>query len=107
MATMTTNPVEVATMKVAQIASAGGDFQIVERTAPNPGAGQVRIQVQACGICHTDVLTKEGLWPGLRYPTRSSIRAHGVTVCVWACVALVISRTSTPRASNASAINER
>ena len=57
-----------APMKVAQISRAGGDFEIVERKVPNPGAGQVRIQVQACGICHTDVLTKDGLWPGLEFP---------------------------------------
>jgi hypothetical protein len=43
-------------------------FQIVEREIPKPGAGQVRIKVQACGVCHSDVLTKEGLWPGIQYP---------------------------------------
>jgi D-arabinose 1-dehydrogenase-like Zn-dependent alcohol dehydrogenase len=55
-------------MKAAQIPSPGADFQIVEREIPNPGAGQVRIKVQACGICHSDVLTKDGLWPGIQYP---------------------------------------
>ena len=55
-------------MKVAQIASPGGDFQIVERDIPEPGAREVRIKVQACGICHSDVLTKEGAWPGIQYP---------------------------------------
>jgi len=55
-------------MKAAQIPRAGGDFEIVEREIPNPDAGQVRIKVQACGICHSDVLTKEGLWPGIQYP---------------------------------------
>jgi len=55
-------------MKVAQIPKAGGDFQIVEREIPNPSAGEVRIKVQACGICHSDVLTKEGAWPGIQYP---------------------------------------
>jgi D-arabinose 1-dehydrogenase-like Zn-dependent alcohol dehydrogenase len=55
-------------MKAAQISKAGGDFEIVEREIPNPGAGQVRIKVQACGICHSDVLTKEGAWPGIQYP---------------------------------------
>src|SRR5436189_2728862 len=57
-----------APMKVAQIPSPGADFQIVEREIPKPGVGQVRIKVQACGICHSDVLTKEGLWPGILYP---------------------------------------
>jgi D-arabinose 1-dehydrogenase-like Zn-dependent alcohol dehydrogenase len=55
-------------MKVAQISKPGGDFQIVEREIPKPGAGQVRIKVQACGVCHSDVLTKEGMWPGIQYP---------------------------------------
>jgi D-arabinose 1-dehydrogenase-like Zn-dependent alcohol dehydrogenase len=55
-------------MKVAQIPKAGGDFQIVEREIPKLGAGEVRIKVQACGVCHSDVLTKEGLWPGIQYP---------------------------------------
>jgi D-arabinose 1-dehydrogenase-like Zn-dependent alcohol dehydrogenase len=59
---------EAAPMKVAQISKPGGDFEIVEREIPTPGAGQVRIKVQACGVCHSDVLTKEGLWPGIQYP---------------------------------------
>jgi D-arabinose 1-dehydrogenase-like Zn-dependent alcohol dehydrogenase len=41
---------------------------MVEREIPEPGAGQVRLQVQACGVCHSDVLTKDGLWPGIQYP---------------------------------------
>jgi D-arabinose 1-dehydrogenase-like Zn-dependent alcohol dehydrogenase len=58
----------VAKMKAVQVSKAGGDFQIVEREIPKPGAGQVRIKVQACGVCHSDVLTKEGAWPGIQYP---------------------------------------
>ena len=57
-----------ASMKVAQIPSPGADFQIVVREIPKPGTGQVRIKVQACGICHSDVLTKEGGLPGIQYP---------------------------------------
>jgi D-arabinose 1-dehydrogenase-like Zn-dependent alcohol dehydrogenase len=57
-----------ALMEAAQIPKPGADFQIVEREIPNPGAGQVRIKVQACGICHSDALTKEGVWPGIEYP---------------------------------------
>src|SRR5579872_6562053 len=57
-----------APMKVAQISRPGGDFEIVERDIPKPETGQVRIKVQACGICHSDVLTKEGAWPGIQYP---------------------------------------
>jgi len=65
---MATTKVGIAPMKVAQISKPGGDFQIVEREVPAPDAGQVRIKVQACGVCHSDVLTKEGLWPGIQYP---------------------------------------
>ena len=55
-------------MKVAQVPAPGADFEIVEREIPNPGPGQVRIKVQACGICHGDMLVKEGHWPGVVYP---------------------------------------
>ena len=55
-------------MKVAQISKAGGDFELVERDIPEPGPAQVRVKVEACGVCHSDVFVKEGLWPGLQYP---------------------------------------
>ena len=55
-------------MEAAQIPRPGADFQIVEREIPAPNGGQVRIKVQACGICHSDVLTKEGSLPGIQYP---------------------------------------
>ena len=55
-------------MKAAQIPKAGADFEIVEREIPKPGAGHVRIKVQACGVCHSDMFTKEGAWPGIQYP---------------------------------------
>lgn len=55
-------------MKAAQVGKPGGDFELVEREIPEPGPGQVRVKVEACGICHSDVLVKEGLWPGLQYP---------------------------------------
>jgi len=55
-------------MRVAQIARPGGAFEIVERAIPEPAAGWVRIKVQACGICHSDSMVKEGHWPGLQYP---------------------------------------
>jgi D-arabinose 1-dehydrogenase-like Zn-dependent alcohol dehydrogenase len=55
-------------MKAAQISKAGGDFEVVERELPEPGTAQVRVKVEACGICHSDVLVKDGLWPGLQYP---------------------------------------
>jgi D-arabinose 1-dehydrogenase-like Zn-dependent alcohol dehydrogenase len=43
-------------------------LEIVEREIPEPGAGFVRIKIEACGICHSDSLTKEGTWPGIQYP---------------------------------------
>jgi D-arabinose 1-dehydrogenase-like Zn-dependent alcohol dehydrogenase len=55
-------------MKAAQISKPGADFEIVERKIPEPGPGQVRIKVQACGVCHSDMFTKEGAWPGIQYP---------------------------------------
>jgi len=68
----------MAKMKVAQIAKAGADFEIVEREIPQPGPGHVRIRVQACGVCHSDVLTKEGGWPGLVYPRVPGHEVAGV-----------------------------
>jgi len=65
---MATTRVAIAPMKAAQIPKPGADFEIVEREIPKPGAGQVRIKVQACGVCHSDMFTKEGAWPGIEYP---------------------------------------
>jgi len=65
---MATTKVRTAPMKVAQISKPGADFQIVEREIPTPDAGQVCIKVQACGVCHSDALTKDGAWPGIQYP---------------------------------------
>ena len=65
---MATTKVAVAPMKAVQIARPNGEFEVVEREIPRPEAGQVRIKVQACGVCHSDVLTKEGSWPGIQYP---------------------------------------
>jgi D-arabinose 1-dehydrogenase-like Zn-dependent alcohol dehydrogenase len=65
---MATTRVAIAPMKAAQIAKPGGDFEIVEREIPNPTPGQVRIKVEACGVCHSDLFVKEGLWPGIQYP---------------------------------------
>ena len=65
---MATTAAAVATMKTAQVPGPGAEFQIVEREIPEPGPGQVRIKVQACGVCYSDVFTKEGWWPGIQYP---------------------------------------
>jgi D-arabinose 1-dehydrogenase-like Zn-dependent alcohol dehydrogenase len=55
-------------MRVAQVEKPKSAFQVVEREVPEPGPREVRIRVQASGICHSDSLTKEGIWPGIRYP---------------------------------------
>jgi len=55
-------------MKVAQVGRPGGAIELVEREIPQPGFGEVLVRVQACGICHSDALTKEGQWPGIKYP---------------------------------------
>jgi D-arabinose 1-dehydrogenase-like Zn-dependent alcohol dehydrogenase len=65
-------------MKVAQVPKPGADFEIVEREIPKPGPRQVRIRVQACGVCHSDVLTKEGWWPGIEYPRIPGHEVAGV-----------------------------
>ncbi|HKZ04245.1 MAG TPA: alcohol dehydrogenase [Methylomirabilota bacterium] len=65
-------------MKVAQIPKAGADFEIVERDVPEPGPGQVRIRVQACGVCHSDVFVKDGGLPGLVYPRVPGHEVAGV-----------------------------
>lgn len=64
-------------MKVAQISAPGAEFELVEREIPNPPSGHVRIKVQACGVCHSDVLTKEG-WPGIQYPRVPGHEVAGV-----------------------------
>ena len=65
---MATTKVAISPMKVALVPKPGADFQIIERDIPKPSAGQVRIKVQACGVCHSDQFVKEGLWPGIQYP---------------------------------------
>jgi len=75
---MATTAVAIGTMKVAQVPSPGEDFKIVEREIPEPEAGHVRIKVQACGVCHSDVLTKEGAWPGIQYPRVPGHEVAGV-----------------------------
>lgn len=78
--------VAVATMKVAQVGKPGAGFEIVEREIPEPGAGQVRIKVQACGVCHSDEFTVEGAWPGIVYPRVPGHEVAGVVDAVGAGV---------------------
>jgi D-arabinose 1-dehydrogenase-like Zn-dependent alcohol dehydrogenase len=61
-------PAKMTQMKAARVPKPGAAFEIVELEIPAPAAGQVRIKVQACGVCHSDALTKEGSWPGIQYP---------------------------------------
>jgi D-arabinose 1-dehydrogenase-like Zn-dependent alcohol dehydrogenase len=76
-------------MMVAQVTKPGTPFELVERPVPEPGAGQVRIKINACGICHSDVLVKEGLLPGIQYPRVPGHEVAGVVdevgagVSVW------------------------
>jgi D-arabinose 1-dehydrogenase-like Zn-dependent alcohol dehydrogenase len=58
----------MTTMRVVQVPRPNGPLELVEREIPEPGAGTVRIKVQACGVCHSDSETKEGLFPGIHYP---------------------------------------
>src|SRR5437762_260964 len=76
-------------MNAAQISNPGGDWELIERDIPEPSAGEVRVKVEACGICHSDSLVKEGLWPGLQYPRvpgheiAGRIDAVGENVTAW------------------------
>src|SRR5579872_6371270 len=55
-------------MRAAQVSKPGSPFELVERSIPEPGSGQVRVKVQACGVCHSDSIVKEGIFPGIPYP---------------------------------------
>jgi len=74
-------------MRAAQVVSAKGPYQVVEREIPEPDTGQVRIRVQASGICHSDSLVKEGLWPGIHYPRVPGHEVAGIVDAVGAGVA--------------------
>ena len=65
-------------MRVAQVPAPKQPFQIVERPVPEPGPGEVRVKVAACGICHSDMFTAEGLWPGIEYPRVPGHEVAGV-----------------------------
>src|SRR6202162_3679955 len=76
-------------MKAVQVSKPGGNFELVERNIPEPARNQVRIKVEACGICHSDALVKEGYWPGIQYPRvpgheiAGRIDAVGADVANW------------------------
>ena len=74
-------------MRLVQVTRPNGPLEMVEREIPEPGAGQVRIKVEACGICHSDSMTKEGLWPGIQYPRVPGHEIAGVVDAVGVAVA--------------------
>ncbi len=74
-------------MRAVQVSKATGPLETVEREIPAPGPGQVRLRVEACGICHSDSLTKEGLWPGAQYPRVPGHEIAGVVDAVGSDVA--------------------
>ena len=65
-------------MRAVQVPRPGGPWELVEREIPAPGPGWVRIKVEACGICHSDSLVKEGHWPGIAYPRVPGHEVAGV-----------------------------
>jgi D-arabinose 1-dehydrogenase-like Zn-dependent alcohol dehydrogenase len=70
------------TMRAVQIARPGGEFDVVERVIPEPEPDEVRIRVEACGICHSDSYTKEGTWPGIEYPRVPGHEVAGIVDAV-------------------------
>jgi alcohol dehydrogenase/propanol-preferring alcohol dehydrogenase len=58
----------MAKMRVVQVGKKGGPFDLVERDLPHPKPGEVRIRVQACGVCHSDAISRFGIFPGMQYP---------------------------------------
>jgi D-arabinose 1-dehydrogenase-like Zn-dependent alcohol dehydrogenase len=76
----------MSSMRVVQVTQPNGPFELVEREIPEPGVGEVRIKVEACGICHSDSLTKEGIIPGIQYPRVPGHEVAGVVDAVGAGV---------------------
>jgi D-arabinose 1-dehydrogenase-like Zn-dependent alcohol dehydrogenase len=74
-------------MRAVQVSRPNGPLELVERDLPQPGPGWVRVKVQACGVCHSDSLVKEGLWPGLEYPRVPGHEVIGLVDAVGAGVA--------------------
>ena len=65
-------------MKTVQVPKAGGELQLVNSEIPAPPPDWVRIRVHACGVCHSDMMVKEGYWPGLQYPRVPGHEVAGV-----------------------------
>ena len=77
----------MAKMRAVQVGKPQGSLELVEREIPEPGTGEVRIKVHACGVCHSDVLTKEGLWPGVQFPRIPGHEVAGVIDAIGSGVA--------------------
>ena len=77
----------MATMRVVQIGAAKGPFELLERKIPEPGAGSVRIKIQACGVCHSDLFTKEGMFPFIQYPRVPGHEVAGIIDAIGSGVA--------------------
>ena len=73
-------------MRAVQVPQPRGPLEIVERDIPEPQADWVRVKVEACGICHSDSLVKEGLWPGIRYPRVPGHEVIGIIDAVGSAV---------------------
>jgi D-arabinose 1-dehydrogenase-like Zn-dependent alcohol dehydrogenase len=69
-------------MRAVQVTRAGGSFELVQRPVPEPGPGWVRVKVKACGICHSDSITKEGHFPNIQYPRVPGHEVVGVVDAV-------------------------
>jgi D-arabinose 1-dehydrogenase-like Zn-dependent alcohol dehydrogenase len=65
-------------MKTVRVVRAGGDFQMMEEVIRDPEPGSARVRVLACGVCHSDLFTKEGAWPGIDYPRAPGHEVVGV-----------------------------
>jgi D-arabinose 1-dehydrogenase-like Zn-dependent alcohol dehydrogenase len=74
-------------MRVVQVTEPKGALELVEREIPEPAQGSVRIKIEACGVCHSDSVTKEGMFPGIRYPRVPGHEIAGVIDAMSAGVA--------------------
>jgi len=77
----------MAKMRVAQVSRPNGPLELVERDIPEPSAARLRIKVQACGVCHSDSVTKEGLFPNIQYPRVPGHEVIGIVDAIGSCVA--------------------
>jgi propanol-preferring alcohol dehydrogenase len=76
-------------MKAVQVSKPNGSFEVVSRDVRDPSPSEIRIRVEACGVCHSDALTKAGAYPGLTLPRvpgheiAGRVDAVGANVTAW------------------------